>query len=507
MTAATLSASRIVGGFRYLAERSERLALTAILVAAAANFFWQLGSSSYFTDEAFSVMHSLPSFGLLFSRVADTETTPWTYFLLLHEWLLRTGSQSEWVTRMPSAVAGVALVGAVYWMAGAFVERRVAVWAAALCAISPLVQSYAQETRVYVFVMLALTVAVGATVRACHRGNGRVPLLTLGALSAFLAIWLHYSAVSVVLPLGVWVATRSELPWRERVGFVVACVVAQATVTPLLLEQYHRFPNGGVIAGAINWNNVVSVAGTPFGTRVGTPVNIRSIGGAAIVICSVLALVLSPRRKQVAERGLLVALGGVGVIGVFVLDLAGKDILITRYTAVSAPFLVTAIAAACASLPRFGVVVLAAGAVAVSAVGLIDNHSPSGFYAPARQVIDYIAPRERQGDFMLSPGFPLTDTPIFYYDTRRLRPKLRFIGIEDPGVRAVFRRQERIWIVDNPAQATPTAALSIVEPLLHEARYRAASVHVYTTSLTLAVLLVVPEAEAHHPTPRSKNAG
>ena len=39
----------------------ERLALPAILLLAAANFFWQLGSPSYFVDEAFSVMHSLPA--------------------------------------------------------------------------------------------------------------------------------------------------------------------------------------------------------------------------------------------------------------------------------------------------------------------------------------------------------------------------------------------------------------------------------------------------------------
>ena len=469
---------------------------------AAANYFWQLGSSSYFTDEAFSVIHSLPSFGTVFSRVAHTETTPWTYFVFLHEWLVRTGSQAEWLTRLPSAVAGVALVGAVYWTAGAFVERRVALWAAALCAISPLIQSYAQETRVYVFLMLAPVVAVGATVRACHRPKGRIPLLMLAALTAFLAIGLHYTAVSVVLPLAVWVVTRSELSWRERAGFLAACVIAIATVMPLLLEQYHYNPNGGAIAGTINWNNVLSVVGTPFGTRVGTPVNVPSIAGAAIVACTVLALLL-PRRKQVAERGLLVTLGIAGVIGVFGLDVAGKHILITRYTAVSAPFMVTAVAAACAQLPRFGGAVLAGAAVAVSAVGLIDNHSPSGFYAPARQVIDYIAPREHRGDFMLSPGFPLTDTPIFYYDTRRLRPKLHYIGIGDPGVSAAFSRRRRIWIVDNPGSATSTAALSIVKPLLREHRYRAAGVHLYTTSLTLAVLLAVPASDRRAPRPTS----
>jgi hypothetical protein len=41
---------------------------------AGLNFFWQLGSSSYFTDEAFSVLHSLPSLDRLIHLVNTTET-------------------------------------------------------------------------------------------------------------------------------------------------------------------------------------------------------------------------------------------------------------------------------------------------------------------------------------------------------------------------------------------------------------------------------------------------
>src|SRR5205085_2989190 len=105
----------------------------------------------------------------LFGVIAHTETVPYTYFLFLHGWIALTGSHAEWVTRVPSAVVGVGLVASVYWMARAFVERRVALGAAALCAISPLIQSYAQETRAYIFLAVAVTIAVGATVRGCQR--------------------------------------------------------------------------------------------------------------------------------------------------------------------------------------------------------------------------------------------------------------------------------------------------------------------------------------------------
>jgi uncharacterized membrane protein len=472
----------------------ERLALPAILTAAALNFFWQLGSSSYFIDEAFSVIHSLPAIHTLFDRVAHTETTPYTYFLFLHEWMIRTGSQAEWVTRLPSALAGVGLVGSVYWMAGAFVKRWAALGAAALCAISPLIQSYAQETRVYIFLLLAVVVAVGATVRGYQRTEHRTAFLALGAFSAFLAVWLHYTALAVIVPLAVWVATRSSLSWRQRGAFIAVCVVGVATVLPLLLEQYSIFPNGGAINGEINWNNAVSVIGTPFGARVGTPVDVRTVAGALVVLLSVGAL-LRWHRRPIAERGLLLALAVVGVLGLFLLDLTGKHILITRYTVVSAPFLATVIAAACAQLPRMAAGTLAAGALAVSVAGLVDNHSRSGFWPPVKQAIEYIAPRERPGDFMLAPGFPLADTTIFYYvtHTQLLRPKLHFFGLADPGIPDAFRRYKRIWIIDNPPSATRGAAVKAVRPLLRKYHFRAVGVRVYSTSLVLGVMLAVPD--------------
>jgi hypothetical protein len=496
--AASLTGARLSPApWALVRERGRRMALPAILLVGGLNFFWQLGSSSYFVDEAYSVMHSLPSLHLLFHLVNTTETTPYTYFLFLHQWLYWTGSQAEWVTRFPSAVAGVMLVAAVYWMATPFVGRGGALGAAGLAALSPLIQSYAQETRVYIFLLLVATLAVGATVRAVQDSDRRVLWLTLGAAGMFLSIWLHYIAVSVILPLAAWVATRRELTRRQRAGFVGACGLGLATVMPLLLEQYSIYPNGGAIAGAINWSNLVSVAGTPFGTRMGTPVDVRSVAAALLVMVALAAVAASGRRR-VRDRGLLVALGIVGILGPFVLDLAGKHILITRYTVITAPFLVTVIAGAVAALPRSAAAALAAAAVAVSVAGLVDNHSRSGFYPPARQAIAYIAPREQPGEFMLSPGPPLTDIPILYYDIHLLRPKLHFFGLTDPRVPAAFGLYGRIWIIDNPASATPAAALAAVAPLLERYRFRAEDIRTFTTSLTLGVMLAL-RSQAPHP--------
>lgn len=470
----------------------DRWALPGILVVAGLNFFLQLGSSSYFTDEAFSVIHSLPGFHAMFHVIGRTETSPWTYFLFLHAWLDVTGSQAEWVTRLPSAIAGVVLVGATYWMARAFVGRRPALATAALAALSPLIGSYAQETRVYVFLMLALVVSVGATVRAVQRPDNR--LLVLGALTAFIALWLHYTALSVVLPLVVWVATRSSLSSKQRAGFIAVCVAGVGTVLPLMLEQYHYNPNGGFITGAINWQNVVSVVGTPFGTRRGTPVDARTVAAALVMVCAALAVILRPHHPAVRERGLLVVLGAFGVLALIGIDLTGKHILITRYTTITAPFMLTVLVAACMQLPRPAAAALAVPAVAISLWGTLHNHRPAGFYAPARQVIDYIAPREHPGDFMLTPGFPIADVPIFYYVTRRTHPKLHFLALQNPAVPDVFASHRRVWVVDWPHGNTDAAAVSMVAPMLRRYRFRAVGVRVYSTSMPLGVVLAVPDA-------------
>ena len=101
-----------------------RLALAAVIGLAAANFLWQLGSSSYYVDEIQALAVSLHPISGLLHAIANDEITPPAYFAFLHEWTGHVGTGPEWVTRLPSALCGVALVGAVYWLASVVSERR-----------------------------------------------------------------------------------------------------------------------------------------------------------------------------------------------------------------------------------------------------------------------------------------------------------------------------------------------------------------------------------------------
>lgn len=463
--------------------------LTAILALAALNFLWQLGSSSYFVDEVFSIRHALPPVHSLLGAVSRSENTPWTYFLFLHEWLYRTSSQAEWVTRLPSALAAIALVGAVYWMAAAFVERVAALGAAALLALSPLALQYAQQVRVYAFAMLAVTVAVGATVRAVGESAARRRLLLLGAFAAAAALWLHYMATVVIMPLCVWVALREDVPRRARAGFVGACLVADLVVLPLFIYQRGHNPPG-VFPGS-TLLKLIGVAETPFDGRYTAGINSVRLLAVAVVLASLVSLLVVQNRGAVRERRLLVALGLLPPLTVCLISALGSDILISRYSSLAAPFLLTAIAAAATTLPRPAATGLIAAALLVSTYGLILSHRRGGLYLPAREAIAYIKEHREPGDVVVSPADATAEVPLGYYAARGPHPIPAYLVYHGPQDLAAIRRaRRRIWVIVEtpPHLRLLRAAAAALGPF----GYRPVGVHLTTTYHSFAVYLAVP---------------
>jgi uncharacterized membrane protein len=142
------------------------LALVAVLVLAAVNFGWQLGSSSYYVDEVLSLNTSLTPLSGLVGVVEARQLSPPGFYLFQHEWLYRANDHIEWVARLPSLVCGVALVAAIYWLAGLVSERSaIRLGAAALAAVSPFVLQFSQ--------LAELRVRRAGRDRRCGRGVER----------------------------------------------------------------------------------------------------------------------------------------------------------------------------------------------------------------------------------------------------------------------------------------------------------------------------------------------
>jgi 4-amino-4-deoxy-L-arabinose transferase-like glycosyltransferase len=473
-------------------ERPGRLWLPALLVLlglAAANFLWQLGSSSYYVDEVLARGVALHPLSGLLGAIADGEIAPPAYFAGLHEWFAHIGTGPEWVARLPSALCGIALVAAVYWLALLLCGRRsIALGAAALAALSPFTLEYAQRAQEYVFVMLASTIAIAATVQAERAADGRQRRwLVAGAAGSVLSILLHYAAALVVLPLCVWVATRSALTPRARAAYVGACAVAGAALVPLFVVQHGAHPDRAGVAdtAGVTATNFARMLETPFDGRVDA---LRLLGVAVTV--AALAAVLARGRQVLGERWLVVSIAAGGLAVLILLSLFGLKLMLTRYAAPLAPLLMIVIVAGAASLPRPLAALLAAAAVVVALAGLRDSHRVQGFNLNARGIIAYIRARERPGDAVLEPPNPGTRIVLDFYGLARLHPAL--VGQPD-GSALVVSRRHRLWLIqDANLRVSVRAGLAYGRPLAAALGYRIGAVRIFPADVPLGVVELIP---------------
>ena len=200
------------------------LALGLPLALGALVLSYRLGAASLFVDEVYSWRAAASGLGALLHRVHVDEVAPPTYYLLLHGWISLLGTDAEWALRLPSAVAGLSLIGLTFWLANELGGRRAGTIAATATAVSPLVLEYGQQARAYVFVMAAVTLAVAAAARAARSEDLGPRWLALSAAAAGAALWIHYSGpaggdraggVGVAQP-GLLIPGRS--PVRRRPG-------------------------------------------------------------------------------------------------------------------------------------------------------------------------------------------------------------------------------------------------------------------------------------------------
>ncbi len=477
-----------------MAARShwERWALAAVLALAAVSFAWHLGSASYFVDEVLSVDASSRPLGQVLHAVAHTEITPPAYFFFQHAWLSLTGSQAEWVARLPSAVCGVLLVAVVYWLATVVIERApVAFGAALLAALSPFVLEFAQRAQGYLFAALATSAAVAAGLTADrHRGHAKGWLIASGALAA-LGLTINYTATLVVLPVCAWVATRRAFPSRWRLAFVAACAVVQLALVPLFVIQWHSTPGRhGVGSGAdLSLRNLAALVRAPFQGEVDSLAALGVIAAAGAV-----ALLLMAGSRLSARWRLILVIAIGEPAALLALSALGARVALTRYATVAVPFVIVAIAGGIARLPRGPAVAAAVAVLVVALVGVVVNHGRGSFYPDTRGAVDFVQSHQRPGDTVVSPDSPSIAVPLAYYGHARLRPPLPYVVSGSPEAAAAVSRHRRLWVIEQVPDASVTAQAlrAAAQPFATRIGYAPRAAREFRSGTPLAVLLLSP---------------
>ena len=465
--------------------KADRLLLAGIAGLAAFAFLWQLGSSSAFVDEALTLDLTRGDLDRLITGVEQAETSPPTYTLVVDGWLNLLGTRADWVARLPSALAALGLVAAVFRIGEIVAGRRAGLVAALLAAVSPLVLHYAQQARPYSLLMLFAAVAVLAALEAERRRSRGWLIVAAVAVAGMLSI--HYIALIVVVPLAVWVAARTGFDRITRAGFCATAAVVFGAWTPLMLDQYDRHPEGGVGPYAdLSLLHLARVVGAPFDPRYAEDeASVLVYLGAAAIIAAGGVVLAGLRRARKPEVELVLALAFAAPAALLALSLLGKDALISRYATVSVPFMLVVLAAAAVTAYRpLGLGMLAAVLVA-AVVGTVQSHRPAKFYPDTRDVVARIADDERPGDVVVQwTNFAVYYT-LNYYAVEELGSGPPVVEAGNPAVRQAIGQRRRLWLVS--LDETASSARQVVP-----GDYRVRRSERFPGVLPLNLLLVEP---------------
>ena len=317
------------------------LPLIVLLMMAASLRLSTLSLQSLWYDEAYTPVHVLHA-GLgatLHSWLADENTPPLWYVLV---WAVsRIAGIGVLALRMPSALAGIALVG-VGWLIGAELgTRRTALTLAAILAFNPLFVWYSQEARAYELYTLFAAISLLWFLRARRSHSGLA--LAGWSASSILALLSHYFAFFLIAPEALlllaavdWPRAGARFSRAQRPTLIAVAVVAAAGagLVPLVIAQ-----GGHGTQWIGQWalsNRVVQIAGYYLLGYNGSVLGHTLLGVSALPVIGAIVLavmVLRRGRLEIPARRAVAVTAGLGAVAILLplaLALAGADYLAPR---------------------------------------------------------------------------------------------------------------------------------------------------------------------------------
>ncbi len=190
------------------------LALTLFALALRA---YHLDFQSLWSDEGISLLRAQQSIPELL-REMPVEHAP-GYFVLLHGWIALVG-ESDYALRFPSLWASVLALPLLYRLGADLGSRRAGAAAAFLFSVNPFQVWYAQEARMYSWMLASALVATWAMWRLCTGQRARLQWGVVYALSVAAVVYLHHYGALTPLAhavcLFIWLIAARLAPSARR---------------------------------------------------------------------------------------------------------------------------------------------------------------------------------------------------------------------------------------------------------------------------------------------------
>jgi uncharacterized membrane protein len=312
-------------------SRQATFAIAGITLLAMGLRLFRIDAQSAWVDEAFTVHAAAGRWEDMMRILVGDFSHPPLHTMLVR-WWFAPFEVSVLSARLLSALFGTLAVPALYWLGTLLFDRRTALIASFLLAISQLGIVYSQEARGYSLLLLLVIVAAGFFVRSFRAGGIRDFVCFVVVVS--LLIYTHYYSIFAVAGLLIYALAfrgRSSIPMSWWAAASVATSVAYLPwLASGVIDSVIRNPENarveGVLASlasplySLNWFN----NGKIDGIREQAPLWTFPVGCLLFTAPAVWALWLgSQDRKTERQAEILLALlwfvpiGAVAALGLF----------------------------------------------------------------------------------------------------------------------------------------------------------------------------------------------
>jgi len=354
-----------MGKLRNFFLRFEKYWIWLILILAAGLRIYQINDRDFWYDEAFTGIAVKERFHDMMTLIINDVHPPLYYFFA--KFFSSFFNYSVFGIRLLSAIFGVLAIWAVYLFAKELFDRRTALWAALITAISPFAIQYSQEARMYVMLVFFILIAAYFFVRALKTGKTKY-FIWWGVFTG-LACLTHYMGIIfaiVWLPAFItwhiienkvfekkisWQMVKDFLPSKKLlIGYSVAFLVFLPWIKTFFYHLTHMGNNLSWIVpaslGDIFWNLQMFVFGTPKGEMAAGMPNPNEFYGVAnntgltmmVIFFIGITIYLFKKRKDKERISAVLILSAGFMFLVYLLSLFQENYFVARYLMPAAYF-------------------------------------------------------------------------------------------------------------------------------------------------------------------------
>jgi hypothetical protein len=342
--------------------------------------------------------------------VRTTENTPPLYYVLA--WLSVKATAVPELARLPSLIAGTALIPVAALVGRRAFGARAGLVAAALMAISPFAIYYSSEARSYAPAALCVLLSTLLLLRAL--ATDRTHDWAGLAVAAAAAVWFHYTAVFPLALQFAW--ALFGFPGSRR-PLLVAHIAAAALYAPWLpfagayvpLSEVSRFIDiFAPLAPARSLEYAArALVGHPVSPLTEAPGEVALVGLAALAVAAAVVGIRRAWRPRWADPAVVLVLGALAAPGgILLVSLVESNIYLPRNLFVSAPAALVLISGAAAAVRPAAALAGAVAAVVLlmpSAVSLATGEHARPAYDDVARLVDERA----------RPSDPVIEAPLF----------------------------------------------------------------------------------------------